>query len=65
MYIGLHVKCPIFFSDFNETLILSTDMWKKHDYQVAWKSVQWEPTDGETDMTKLIVTFLNSENALK
>jgi len=22
MYIGLHVKCPLFFSDFNETLII-------------------------------------------
>jgi hypothetical protein len=27
MYIGLHVKYPIFLSDFNETLIFSTDFW--------------------------------------
>jgi hypothetical protein len=62
MYIGFHVKCPWFFSEFNETWIFSTDMQKK-DYQISWKSVQWEPTDGEADMTNLIVAFLNSENA--
>ena len=25
MYIGLHVKCPLFLSDFNVTLIFSTN----------------------------------------
>ena len=25
MYIGLHVKCPLFLSDFNETRIFSAD----------------------------------------
>jgi hypothetical protein len=25
MYIGLYVKCPLFLSDFNTVLILSTD----------------------------------------
>jgi len=28
MCIGLHVKCPLLFSDFNETLILSTALRK-------------------------------------
>jgi hypothetical protein len=28
MYIGLHVKYPLFLSDFNETWILSTDFSK-------------------------------------
>jgi len=28
MYIGLHVKYPLFFSDFNETLIFSADFSK-------------------------------------
>jgi len=29
MYIGLHVKYPLFLSDFNETRIFSTDFRKK------------------------------------
>ena len=28
MYIGLHVEYPLFLSDFNETEIFSTDLWK-------------------------------------
>jgi hypothetical protein len=28
MYIGLHVKNPVFLSDFNETCIISTDFSK-------------------------------------
>jgi len=28
MYIGLHVKYPLFLSDFNETCVLSTDFRK-------------------------------------
>jgi len=64
MYIGLHVKYPLFLSDFNGTWIFSTDVRKTLRYQISWISVQWEPscsmqTDGQidrqTDMTKLIV----------
>jgi hypothetical protein len=74
MYIGLHVKCPLFFSDFNESWIFSTDFRKLLKCQISWKSVQWEPscsmgTDGQTDrltdMTKLIVAFRNFANAPK
>ena len=29
MYIGLHIKCPLFMSYINGTWIFSTDFWKK------------------------------------
>ena len=66
MYIGLHVKYPLFLSDFNEEWIFSTDFRKKKlKYKISWKSVLWEPScsmwkDGQTDMTKLIVALRNN-----
>jgi len=53
-YVGLHLKYPLFLSDFNETRISSTDFRRFLIYQISWKSVQWEPscsmrTDGRTD----------------
>jgi len=53
-YIGLHVKCPLFLSDFNGTLIFCTDFRNIFKYEISRKSVQWEPschmrTDGRTD----------------
>jgi hypothetical protein len=44
MYTGLHVKCSLFLSDFNETWTFSTDSRKVLKYQISWKSVQWEPS---------------------
>ena len=35
MFIDLHVKCPLFWSDFNETWILTTDFWKISKYQLS------------------------------
>jgi hypothetical protein len=69
--ITINVKCPLFFSDYNETWIFSTDFQKNSpQYQISWKSVRWESifvfpvhTDGWTeterrrDTTKLLVTF--------
>jgi hypothetical protein len=58
MYICLHVKCPLFLSDFNEISTLSTYFRKILKYKISWKSVLWElicsMTDGRKDMTQLI-----------
>ena len=58
-------KVPVLLSEFNETWIFSTVFRKTLKYQISWKSFQWEPTlpSGETDMTKLIVTFRNFAKA--
>jgi hypothetical protein len=45
-----------------KTYIFSTYFQNTFKYQISWKSVQWESicsmrTDGQTDMTKLIVVF--------
>ena len=36
MYIGLHVKCPLYLSDWNETWIFWTDFPKTLTYQISW-----------------------------
>ena len=72
MYVGLHIKYPLFLSDFNKTLIFSTDFRKLLKYQnpssgnrvpCGWTDRQTE--DGKTDMTKLTVAFCNFANAPK
>jgi hypothetical protein len=40
MYIGLHVKYPLFTSDFNEIWILSTIFRIIFKYKISRKSVQ-------------------------
>jgi hypothetical protein len=77
MYIGLHVKYPLFLSDFNETWIFFDTFFKntKTTYLRKIRSVGAElfhadrgtdgRMDGRTDMTKLIVAFRNFTNAPK
>ena len=60
---------PILLSDFNETWIFSTD-FRKIRNQISLKSVQREPnysvrTDGWTDMTEVIIAFLDFANGPK
>jgi hypothetical protein len=54
MYASVHVKCPLFLSDFNETWIFWTDIRKTLKYRISWKSVGWKPrcsmpTDAQMD----------------
>jgi len=71
MFIGLHVKYPLFLSDCNETWILWADLKKKNHYQFLWTSlngsrvVPWGRADGRTDMTNLIAAFRNFWNTSK
>jgi hypothetical protein len=64
--IGGHVKCPLFFPDFNEAWIFSRDFQKKIlKYQISWKSVQWEPscsmqTDRHDEANSLFSKFRKS-----
>jgi hypothetical protein len=73
MYIGLHVKYPSFFSNFNETRSFSTDFRKilKISNFTKIRPVGAElfhaerRTDGRTDMTKLTVACCNFAKHLK
>jgi hypothetical protein len=70
MFVGLNVMYPLFWSDFYEPWIFSTNFKKMLKYQISRKSMQWEPscskqTDRQTEMTKLIVAFRNSAKAPK
>ena len=66
---SLHVKCPTFLSDFNETWILSTGFFEKAHLS---NFIKFHPVgaelfhaEGQTDMTKLIVAFCSVANAPK
>jgi hypothetical protein len=60
MCMGIHVKCPLFFSDCNKTWISSTDFRKILKYQISWKSVH---ADRRTDATKPILAIRYFANA--
>ena len=66
--IGLHVKYPLFLSDFNGTSFCSTDFRNinnkfRENPSCGSPVVPWGQTDRQTDMTKLRVTFRNFANA--
>ena len=69
MYLGLHVKYPLFLSVFKGSWILSTDFRKILKYHISWKSIQWLPScctrKGRlnADMARLRVATCNSPNA--
>jgi hypothetical protein len=71
MYVGLYVKYPLYLSDFNETKFLGR-FWKNTEIRNFMKICPVgaelgadRPTEGQTDMTKLVVAFRNFENAPK
>ena len=64
MYIGRHVKYLLFLSDFNETLIFSTDFWKILKFNENPFSGRQVPC-GQIDMAKLSVAFCNVANVPK
>jgi hypothetical protein len=67
MWKCLHVKYPLFLSDFNETWIFSTDFRKKAQITSFIKirpvGAELFHADGQTDMTKLRAVFRSFVNA--
>ena len=68
MFIGIHVKYPLFLSDFNKILHFLTDFLENSVISnLNAKSIRWKPScsmwmDGQAGMAKLIVTFHNFAN---
>jgi len=60
-------KCPLFYSDFNETYIFAADFRKNDEIsnfmRIRTVGAELLHTDGQTDMTKLIIAFRNFANA--
>jgi len=71
MYTGLHVKCPLFFSDFNEKLNLLESFQKFSNIKFhenpssESRVVPCRQTDGRTGMMMLIVASRNFAKDLK
>ena len=69
--VRLRVKYLLLLSDFNQTRISSTDFSKIVSYQISLNPsrgnlvVPCGQTDGNRDMTKLVVAFRNSKKAPK
>jgi hypothetical protein len=77
MYIGLHVKCPLFLLDFNETFIFLIILEKYSNIKfhenlssgsrvVSCRQTDWwKGGQTQTDMTKLVVSFCSFANEPK
>jgi len=69
MYIGLHVNCLLFLSDFNKSVIFLAVLLKNahilHFMKIPPVEAELFHAGGRTDMTKLIAAFRNSANAPK
>ena len=69
MYIGLHVKCPLFFSDFKENWIFPKDFQKKTQISNFMKirlvGVEMFHADKQTDMTQLVFAFRSTAKGPK
>ena len=66
MYIGLHVKCPLFLSDLNETRIFLRNI-QNIKFHESLSSVEANlfHANGHAYMMKLTVAFRNFANAPK
>jgi hypothetical protein len=70
MWKRFHIKYPLFSSDFNKTLF-SQHIFKKTSQVSSFIKIRpveaglQHATDGQKDMTKLIVAFLNFASAPK
>jgi hypothetical protein len=69
MYIGLRVKYPLFFSDFNEISNFLNRFSQNTQIPTFMKTrtveAEFFHADRQTDMTKLIVALRNFSNAPK
>ena len=64
MYIGLHVKYPLFLADFNKfsrQILVSNFTKIRPERPMLFHAGGWR--DGQTDITKPIVAFRNFANA--
>ena len=65
MYIGHHVKFPLFLSDFNETEQIKKNTQLSNFTKICPVATGLFYADGEIDLTKPIVTFCNFANSSK
>jgi hypothetical protein len=67
MYIGHCIKCPLFLSNFNGNFFdrFSKDTPISNFMKIRSVGAELFQSDGQTDMTKLIVTFPDFTETLK